>query len=569
MKKFIPFILILSLLVCFIPSYNFVVYAADSVSDDDVNGGGGGHSRNNHYTGLLGTINQFLIDHGFVINDENVITFNVIDSILEDNFDVDLDDYISIYDKNVPSDLPFIYDNFSENIVDFDFDSFADFLKNYTLNYSNDNIPYYIYQAMPVSNFFNFFSFVNDWNQGNYPTLKSNLIDKVNSLDSLCAFTISGTSITRHPTYLVSISQNMIDNYYFYKRSGVFWDFPELLYQSYVNQVGIDALPTPPSDALSGRLSFSDGISEYQGSLFYYGNGPLLNQTELSSMTDFYNYLFCGCYNDFKTNGDWGHFSGTCYLVPDSWGDFKFLVFKDNAYLFAFISGNSNVYKFNPTVDLSQYGQDIDYSKLYDIISGSISGSSGNVIDAIDNVANNYLQQQLDLLHDINNALNDGSGQSWLRRIYGILDYNFPLTLNAFEELINAVQNISVSGGGDFSEATQVLHEIDTKLGILIDQPFIDLTDNDWNDMKSRIQTKFPFCIFSDIVAISVILNRPPQQPDLNFPIPIMGSESDNMVHIDLSPYEHARPYVHGALIFLFIIGLLALSVKIFDHLKS
>lgn len=262
---------------------------------------------------------------------------------------------------------------------------------------------------------------------------------------------------------------------------------------------------------------------------------------------------------------------GSIYVVPDSVDTFSFPIFRDIASLNLFNSGQSPVYSFDLGVDLGDFGSDIDYSHLYDVISDAIRGNNGNVIEAINNAANNYLYKQLILLGDIKNALNDSQGNSWLRRIFGLLDDSIPLTMSKLDQLLYAINNISISGGGggDFSEATQVLHEIDDKLAFLIDQPILDASGEDIDNIKQRLSNKFPFSIFSDIVAISVILNRPPQQPDITLPIPIVGTASVNEVYVDLSPYEYARPYVHGALIFLFIIGLLALSVKIFDSMKS
>ena len=152
------------------------------------------------------------------------------------------------------------------------------------------------------------------------------------------------------------------------------------------------------------------------------------------------------------------------------------MIFKSYESYYNFSVGQSPVYEFQSDIVLpDNLPDDFNYQRLYDLIGDSLGSATGNMASVINDVANKYLQQQLDLLHDINNALNDGTGQSWLRRIYDILDYNFPLTLEAFEDLQEAISNISVSGGsGDFSEATRVLHEIDDKLGFLIDQPLED-----------------------------------------------------------------------------------------------
>ncbi len=554
MRKFLPFIIILSLLVPFIPSFSFTVFADDSVSDDS--------AYIEWKKDNVGAISSGLAENGIVISGDYFSDdYYYVDP--EDNFwrdvlrqwGIDGTDYGKplarvAYDYAIENDIS------NTEIYNDCFDS--------VLNYANSNLPYHVYRTMPISTFFQFFSFTRPDADGlrELQNFKNWVVPMVNSLDGISVLYVDHY-IMASDTRIIHIG-SLLDSFSFALSSGSFGNFPNLDYQTVVYNGGPENQIPNPRMGTFNLYSNSDYLP-YDG---YYTNynpwaGSVSNNTTA-------NFCYVGGVQDGKYASWHCFFSGSLYLTPDSLGSISFPVFNSSTDMQLFFTGRSNVYKFDKTVDLGQYGEDINYSELYDIISSSIQGNTDNVLDSINNVANNFLQQQIDLLHDINNALNDGSGQSWLRRIYGILDYNFPLTLTAFNDLIHAVENISVSGGsGDFSEATQVLHDIDTKLGILIDEPFTDLSDDDWNSMKSRVQTKFPFCIFSDIVAISVILNRPPQQPDLNFPIPIMGTESENMVHIDLSPYEHARPYVHGVLIFVFIIGLLALSVKIFDHLKS
>ena len=562
MKKFVPFILILSLLVCFIPSYNFVIYASDSVSDDDVNGGGGGHSRNNHYTGILGYINEFLMNNGYVINDENVITFNVIDSILEDDFGVDLDDYLSIYDKNNRSDLPMIYNNFADNNPSFDFDSLGDNLRSFSLNYCRTNETYYIYRSMPVSEFFNYFLFRPTVNNSSLQDFKNWFIPIVNNnIETLGAFNI--TDFLGDNTNFVVDYSDLLENYSLCLYSGSFNNYPDFEFQTYVHTQETTSEPYP-----FGSLKFFDNSlgSGYNGPFNYWT--PSTSSFVQSGNNSFSQVGFVS--NRFYNSNNGYDFYGTLYISPDSVGSVSFPVFRSGADLQLFYKGQADVYRVDSSVDLNKYGSDIDYSQLYDIISSSIRGNTGNVIDAINNAVDNYLQQQIDLLHDINNALNDGNGQSWLRRIYGILDYNFPLTLQAFEDLQQAIQNISISGGSsDLTHINSVLDEINVKLGFMIEEPLTNADIEDINDLKNLAQQKFPFCVFSDIVAISVILNQTPEQPHWQIPLKLPGSESVNNIEVDLSWYEDVRGLVQGVFIFIFIVGLLALSVKVFSALKS
>ena len=576
MKKFIPFILIFSLLVCFIPSYNFVVYASDSVSDDDVNGGGGGHSRNNHYTGLLGYINQFLLDNGYVINDENVITFNVIDSILEDNFGVDLDDYVSIYDKNNRSDLPMIYDYFSENNTNFDFDTFADDLSNYSLTYAKDNLSYYIYDFININDFFSYYNF------SNYSIVHSNLSTFKTALESFCSdsdFVYFLSSKSRsgmnylYDSTFVKIPRSFFDDGYLVLSYGAFSNITNYRFQSF--RITADGPSVPSNVNVNGYLSLYDGfsyVSSFDGLEIY----DIISKNGGNDFASFSRFLGSLSSNPFRigliqSSQGWfsnSSFVGTAFIYSGE--SFSVPVFRSTNLISDFTSGNADVYKVNSNIDLGQYGEDIDYSKLYDIIGSAIRGSDGNVIQAINYAVDNYLQQQIDLLHDINNALNDGTGQSWLRRIYGLLDFNFPLILQSFEDLQQAIQNISINGGGsDLSHINRVLDEINDKLGFMIEEPLTDADVQDMEDLKNLAQQKFPFCVFSDIVAISVILNQTPEQPHWQIPLKLPGSASANNIEVDLSWYENVRDLVQGVFIFIFIVGLLALSVKIFSALKS
>ena len=576
-NKIIVFLCILSLLVPFIPSFDLCVSAGNSVSVDltdpdyvrwlynetglyiDLD-----DTSNPLYPYKLGApfsqqVSWFLSDYGYVVKNPVNAVIDSLQSITDIQI-LEQQGREELYNFAVENNYPSI----SQNIV------------NTTLNYAKDNLTYYIYDFININDFFSYYNF------SNYSFVNSNLSTFKAALESHCSdsnFVYFLSSKSRsgmnylYDSTFVKIPRSFFDSGYLVLSSGSFSDIVNYRYQSF--RVPSDGSSIPSTVNLNGFLSLYDGLS-FVSSL---EDMEIYDVTSKNGGNNFdnFNYFFGNLSSDpfriglIQNSQGWfsnQSFFGTAFIYSGE--SFSVPVFRSTNLISDFLSGNAPVYKFNKEIDLGQFGADIDYTKLYDLISTTVQGNSGNVIDSINYVANNYLQQQLDLLHDINNALNDGNGQSWLRRIYGILDYNFPLTLNAFNDLIDAVENISVSGvGGDFSEATQVLHDIDSKLGILIEEPFIDLSDAAWNSMKSRVQTKFPFCIFSDIVAISVILNRPPQQPDLNFPVPIMGSESENIVHIDLSPYEHARPYVHGALIFVFILGLLALSVKIFDHLKS
>ena len=340
--------------------------------------------------------------------------------------------------------------------------------------------------------------------------------------------------------------------------------------QYFINDKGIinNDNPNLPSfnffiASQSGSQYDSVSVNSYRYS-FNYSSFALY-----SSISNIHSFSFLPLYRYGMSNSRPNYVKGGFFIVPESVENFSFPIFKDFLSGSNYYLGKSDIYTFDSNFDIPT-GADIDYRRLYDVISDSVVNANGNVTEAINRVANDFLQQQLDLLHDINNALNDGNGQSWLRRIYGILDYNFPLTLQAFDELQQAIQNISISGGGsDLTHINRVLDEINDKLGFMIEEPLTNADIEDMNDLKNLAQQKFPFCVFSDIVAISVILNQTPEQPHWQIPLKLPGSESVNNIEVDLSWYEDVRGLVQGVFIFIFIVGLLALSVKVFSALKS
>lgn len=574
-KKIIVFICILSLIFPFLPSFNFTVHAASAgtVSDADLNDpefiawlyeNGTFYNpsteklepiANNPIYARMGYI---LAQHGYTIKDPFSAVIDSLQSLTN----------IQVFNKEGVKDLyEYAYDN--------DFLSVSNDILNLSISYAEDNLSYYIYDFININEFFNYYQFTN------YSGVSSTLDSYKNALINLCSDSDYVYFLTNkngspfsylYDTTLIKVPRSFFDDNYLVLNSGFFSDIVNYNFQSF--RIPRDASSLPSNVNINGTLAFYNGFSYVTNDNFIFYNSNSIN-----GGNDFsgFEYIFgdvsynlrIGLINNSSGWFSNNTFSGTSFIY--SGNSFSVPVFKSTNLVSDFMSGNASVYKFDKNIDLGQYGADIDYSKLYDIISDSVIGSSDNVIDAINNAANSYLAEQLELLHDINNALNDGNGQSWLRRIFSLLDDSIPLTMSKLDQLLFAINNISITGGSgvDFSEATQVLHEIDDKIAFLIDQPILDASGEDIDNIKQRLTNKFPFSIFSDIVAISVILNRPPQQPDITIPIPIVGTASVNEVHVDLSPYEYARPYVHGALIFLFIIGLLALSVKIFDSMKS
>lgn len=575
-KKIIVFICILSFLVPFIPHFDFVVRADNlpSTSEDYAQ-----WIEDNFYESngilmpktlapLYMKINWALTDAGYVLKDP---VSCVVDSLQSaTNLQLLTKQNLMDYGQTINYD----YSSLSQNIV------------NNSFSYVENLTPYNIYTVLHKSDLLSLFSphnsEVTKWLSNlNIDFQDSNFVywfgwdsGMLSSGADNNGFQIMKVPLSFFNNYCMYFNQDIPDN--FFNADNFFFNHSALTPNFDADKMfSLWCASSNSAGTIPNSLTFSNGF--YDGTL----TGIILRDSSydwnlsgsFNIRTNNVNGVFTlPSYYYFQDNWLYGQFyslMGSFFIVPDSVDKFSFMIFRDYQSLYDFYNGQCSVYKFDSNLNIPE-GADIDYSRLYDIISNQISHSTGNLTDVINGLATDYLQQQIDLLHDINNALNDGTGQSWLRRIYGLLDYNFPLTLQAFEDLQQAIQNISLSGGGsDLTHINRVLDEINDKLGFMIEEPLTNADIEDMNDLKNLASQKFPFCVFSDIVAISVILNQTPEQPHWQIPLKLPGSESVNNIEVDLSWYEDVRDLVQGVFIFIFIVGLLALSVKVFSALKS
>lgn len=560
-KKLICFILILSFFVPFLPSFDFVVRAYDLPSasvDQAMNDLGFYYDESDglyksKMTAPIGKqIGFMLADYGYVVRDD---PFGVIV------------DYIA----NIVG-VPYSGNGYTTSQAQTisDFGVVSSNVVNYSIEYAENNLTYIMRSTVHVSDFLTLLSPIAP---GSNATRANNCF---NALKPIVNGSSSNVYIYTEPwnnrffilPVLYGIDRDDFVNFSFYVI-----DNSTLNDKYKVNGNGIidfgstsSANPGFPSPSLLWVVSGNSIISDLSLLRSSYSTSTGFSSPSYVSVnyntSPFSVGLGKWLYSNNANNG-----GGSFFIIADSLDNFQFPVFLDVASVQSFFDGSAPVYKFDSDLQLSP---DIDYSRLYDIISNEVRHSSGNIQNAINNVANNYLQQQLDLLHDINNALNAPSGESWLHKIYDLLDYNFPLTLSAFKDLKDVIENISVTGGSaDLTYTNRVLDQINDKLGFLIDQPILDGTPQDFEELRTLAQNKFPFCVFSDIVALTVILNQSPEEPHWQVPLKLPGSVSANNVVVDLSWYEYIRDYVHAIFIFMFIIGLLVLSVKIFDAVKS
>lgn len=555
-KRIIIFVCILSLLVPFFPSFDFSLSAMPYVPSE---------SENSWIEDLQLKFQTYLGNNGVVANSDWFNTDYV------GGFWNDLLNYMGfapIQDKDFASS---VYDYSVQNnqSADMIFNDSSQFI----LDTVNSETSYIIRSTVHVSDFLTLLSPIAP---GSNTTRANNVYNRlkpivIGSSSNVYVYTEPWNNRLFISPVLYGIDRDKFVNFSFYVTNNAYLNDRYKVNGNGIVSFGATGSANPgfPSPVSMWVVSGNQIISDLSvlrstyntSSGFSSPSHVSVNYNTSPFAVGFANWV----YSNISNNG-----GGSFFIIADSLENFQFPVFLDSASVQSFYDGSSTFYKFDSSVDLGQFANDIDYSRLYDIISREVSHSTGNILNSINNVADSYLKQQLDVLHDINNALNDGNGQSWLRRIYGILDYNFPLTLDAFADLKEALQNISVSGGGsDLTHINRVLDEINAKLGFLIEEPLTDADIQDMESLKNLAQQKFPFCVFSDIVAISVILNRPPVQPHWEIPLKLPGSSSVNNIEVDLSWYEEVRDLVQGVFIFIFIVGLLALSVKIFNALKS
>lgn len=559
-KNLICFILILSLVIpLFVPFFSVTAKAEDSVSINSID---------DFYNVLVKDTMNNLGNYGIVAADYfwNWGTTPITDSFLGyyaeeiglDTINTSINDF---YNYCVQHDLT------TDELIRTYGDDIIAAIKN--------ELPYYIYKTIPIDKFFSFYDF------SNYSSVSSTLGDFRDALTSICSDSNNIYILSQHgssfnylyDTSLVSISTNYLEDYAFTLYQGDFSIFPTLPYQSIVSRVGDSAIPSyswgflklyngvnfADTSSLDYWLTISknggNDFSHFQKASIVSSIGP--TPSDLSFKT--------GCVN--SSAGWFSNFSflGSSFISVGS--SIDLLVFKSGSAMNTFYSGNSKFYSFNTDIDLSKY-PGIDYSQLYDIISENLNFFSGSLGDTLNEIADDYLQEQIELLGDIKNALNDNFGRSWLRRIYNLLDDKLDSKIS---DLISAINHIDGGSGSSpsMSATNDILRSIDTKLflmlGILVfDNP--DDMEDGIDDWLSCIMGKMPFCLVTDIVVLISLFNVPAQRPDFTFPIPFQNESFT----IDISFYDrYCRQFVNAFLIVIFLIFLTHLTIKIFSSLKD
>lgn len=562
MKKYFPFIsfiLILSFVLPFFPCFSFSAKAEDSVSSDD--------AFIKWEKDNVDAIRNGLAGKGTVVNPDFYLVTD--DTINPNLWEIIARNYNLDYQQNVGKPLNRqIYDyTVSNNISNVDIynDCF-----NTIYNDLQAYVPYSVYTVLHKSDLVNFFNPIN--------SIGGIWLDKfnVNSLPDDSFYFMKGNT----SYYRLDGNDNWGNHHFSCFR------FP----LDFVDSYNFYALGDTPSSLFdSNFLKNFVGVSDSQAMFNFYAVSD--NGVPNSLTLDYCTYYSVGGFSDFSYNSSFNQNSGIaslpCYyygpdytyflnggffIVPDSVNKFSFPIFHNYNSYFQFINGNSYAYNFSPDIDISKYGTDLDLDQLYDVISDSVGDAEGNIIDSINSLANNYLKDQVQLLGDIKNALNDSFGRSWLRKIHDQLALYFPQTLDSLSDLKNAFSG----GSGGVADLTNIEDDLSIIKGLLILQTAHDIIDdlknnnvhsNDFNDVVTVANTKFPFSIPNDIVTILGLFVAEPTEPEFAFPVPF--SNNHETFDIDISFIGSSLPYIRGAFIILFILFLVVVSVKVINSLKE
>lgn len=550
MKKIIPFILILSFIFPFFLSFSPLVVKADtsSVSDNF------GDALENVYKDAIGSL-------GIVASPE----------FWEDTSDSIWALICQYYAWPFVSKENTIRQLKNNNIS-------VDQALNDTLNYVlvaiEEQLPYYVYHTLPIDKFFTFYDFSNymgiSTTLGNY---QSELESLVSDSDNIYFLSQHGRDFNYlYDTELSSVSMNFLENYALVLYEGSFSVFPDYPFQSIVVRTG-DSLP---SYNLNGRLKFYNGVSfadtssidQWQATSKNGGDNfdHFIKRSVVSIVGPASSDLTFKC-GQVNVGSGWfsnASFMGTTFLSVGS--SVEILVFKSGSAMNSFYSGNSKFYRFDSDYDLSKY-PGIDYDRLFSIISANVDKASGSIGEKLNFIVNEYLEKEIELLGDINDALRDTSGLSWLRRIYELL----------YDEL---VVNPSAPGGGssspsgpNYTDALNTIHQDLFNLNLVANLIYANLLlspggdeEPDFDDLLTVMSTKMPFCLVSDVVTVITIFNAEPVKPDLYFTVPFQPGETWSL---DLSFYDGIRPYVHAILCIGFVIFLIRLTMKMYESLKG
>ena len=237
-KKFIVFILILSLLLPLLPSFHFTVFAdSPSISEniDDI------------ANKIMGDVKEDLSDilgTAGVLGDPEFYRYTIW-PIIAQFYDIPFEST-----EQVAKELAYRGKSAEEILSD---------CYDLILAYVNDHLPYYVYHTLPVDKFFTYFDF------SNYGMVSTTLNMFKVQFENICSDSDNIYILSQHgrdfnylyDTQLTAVSSNFLQENAFCLYEGNFSVFPDYFFQSIVIRAGDVA----PAYSLYGYLKLYNGLS--------------------------------------------------------------------------------------------------------------------------------------------------------------------------------------------------------------------------------------------------------------------------------------------------------------------
>lgn len=211
-------------------------------------------------------------------------------------------------------------------------------------------------------------------------------------------------------------------------------------------------------------------------------------------------------------------------------------------------------------------GTEEERQVIVDSKSDEILGALGDIGGGIDNVNNNL--------------------NSWLSRIYGKVDAILSVVQNPtkildligakadmigtkIQGVIDAVKGIDVSGGGGLGNV--IGSALGTLLGNLLDKIIgggeeavtdaVQELATTFAPMIDVSKTRFPFSIPWDFGAVILLFAAKPEVP--KFEIPFKLYDSEQMISIDLTPFERMSDLSRTMFTILFVVALMSFTIRL------
>lgn len=195
----------------------------------------------------------------------------------------------------------------------------------------------------------------------------------------------------------------------------------------------------------------------------------------------------------------------------------------------------------------------------------------GNIIINNDlNTLDNVTYENLDIISSTDTDLENTEDKEVFIPFPGLSDSDDTISSDTYDDIIGRINDGTISYDDGIAEIQDLLKvlvydgETDEVIPIVVDpetgenETIQDKIQNIKDNMGftlGGLENVFPFCIPFDIYAFMTLLVADPITPVIDYPIKSVNNTNEN-IHIDLSPFEPVAVVVRYVFDFLFIIGL-------------